>query len=93
MSVPEVMIDVAKKLATDEATRGNIGVRFIPQAMTWLNQQRWSDHAAVAFMLEQAGGQLSIEQAVRCSLASANGRGMPVGGLERLASCLCGFAC
>jgi len=59
---PQVMIDAAKKLATDEGTRGNIGTRFIPQAMTWLNQ-RWSDHATV--VLEQAGGELSIEQAVK----------------------------
>lgn len=46
---PDVMIQAARQLATDEAKRSNIGTRFIPQAMTWLNQQRWSDHAAVAF--------------------------------------------
>lgn len=46
---PAVMIAAAKRLASDEAKRGNVGTRFIPQAMTWLNQQRWTDHAAVAF--------------------------------------------
>lgn len=45
---PQMLIDAAKKLATDEGARGNIGTRFVPQAVTWLNQQRWSDHAAVA---------------------------------------------
>jgi hypothetical protein len=46
---PDVMIQAAKQLAADEAKRGNVGTRFIPQAMTWLNQQRWADHAAVSF--------------------------------------------
>lgn len=47
---PQTMIEGAKKLASDERSRGNIGTRFIPQAVTWLNQQRWSDHAAVAML-------------------------------------------
>lgn len=42
---PQTMIDAAKQLAVDEARRGNIGTRFIPQAVTWLNGQRWIDHA------------------------------------------------
>jgi hypothetical protein len=46
---PDVMITAVRKLAADELARGNIGTRFIPQAITWLNQQRWSDHAAVAY--------------------------------------------
>lgn len=47
---PGVMIAGAKKLAADEGARGNVGTRFIPQAVTWLNQQRWADHAAIAFV-------------------------------------------
>lgn len=47
---PQMMIDGAKELCEAERKRGNIGTRFIPQASTWLNQQRWSDHAAVAMM-------------------------------------------
>jgi len=47
---PGMMIEAAKKLAVDEAARGNVGTRFIPQAQTWLNQKRWSDHAAVAML-------------------------------------------
>ncbi|MBR1236860.1 hypothetical protein [Bradyrhizobium sp. AUGA SZCCT0182] len=41
------------------------GTRFIPQAITWLNQQRWSDHAAVAYLAEAAGIDLHIESAVK----------------------------
>ncbi|BEV47334.1 hypothetical protein [Afipia carboxidovorans] len=47
---PQMMIDEAGKLCEAEQKRGNIGTRFIPQAKTWLNQQRWSDHAAVAML-------------------------------------------
>ena len=61
---PEMMIAEAGKLAQSESMRGNIGTRFIPQAVTWLNQQRWADHAAAAFMVDQAGGDLPIELAV-----------------------------
>ena len=50
---PAIMIARAKKLAADEAGRGNVGTRFIPQAVTWLNQQRWADHAAAAFVRDQ----------------------------------------
>lgn len=50
---PAVMIAGAKQLASDEAKRGNIGTRFIPQSVTWLNQQRWSDHAAAVFAADE----------------------------------------
>lgn len=62
---PEKMISEVKKLAQMETTRGNIGTRFIPQAITWLNQQRWADHAAIAFLAEQASVELHIEKAVQ----------------------------
>jgi hypothetical protein len=62
---PELMIAAAKKLASDEQTRGNIGTRFIPKAMTWFNEQRWADHAAVAFIAASQNGEYSIEQAVQ----------------------------
>jgi hypothetical protein len=62
---PELLIAEAKKLASSEASRGNVGSRFIPQAVTWLNQQRWVDHAAVAFALgETVSEKMSIEAAV-----------------------------
>jgi hypothetical protein len=48
-----------------QAARGNIRTRFILQAMTWLNQQRWGDHAAVAWPAELAGGDISSEHAVQ----------------------------
>lgn len=46
---PEVMIRAAAELAREEGARGNIGTKFIPQAITWLNQQRFQDYAAAAF--------------------------------------------
>src|SRR6185295_8376278 len=46
---PEVMIRAAAELAREEGKRGNIGTKFIPQAMTWLNQQRFQDQAVSSF--------------------------------------------
>lgn len=46
---PDVMIAGAKQLAVEEARRGKIGTPYVAQAVTWLNQQRWADHAATAF--------------------------------------------
>jgi hypothetical protein len=46
---PEVMIRAAAELAREEGARGNIGTKFIPQAITWLNQQRFQDYAVAAF--------------------------------------------
>jgi hypothetical protein len=46
---PEAIIAGAAALAREEGARGNVGTKFIPQAITWLNQQRWIDHAAAAF--------------------------------------------
>ena len=59
------MIDAVRKLASDEKVRGNVGTRFIPKATTWLGEQRWADHAAVAFVAESQKGEFSIEQAVQ----------------------------
>jgi hypothetical protein len=61
---PEMMISEAKKLAVAENARGNIGTRFIPQAVTWLNQARWTDHAAIAALAELTDAGMTIEQAV-----------------------------
>jgi hypothetical protein len=33
--------------------------------MTWLNQQRWADHAAIAALVQLAGPELPIEEAVK----------------------------
>jgi hypothetical protein len=46
---PEAMIAAAVSLAREEGARGNIGTKFIPQAVTWLNQQRFQDYAAASF--------------------------------------------
>lgn len=61
---PEMMIAAASKLASEEGAKGNVGTAFIPQAMTWLNQKRWSDHAAVAFMVAEQDPEKQLEAAV-----------------------------
>jgi hypothetical protein len=61
---PAMLIAAVKKLAADEAVKGNIGSRFIPQALTWLSQQRWADHAAVAAKAP-AQPDMKIEDAVK----------------------------
>jgi hypothetical protein len=50
---PEVMISAAAGLAREESERGNVGTKFIPQAITWLNQQRFHDFATAAFEISQ----------------------------------------
>jgi hypothetical protein len=60
-----MLVDEVGKFAAAEAARGNIGTRFIPQAVAWLNQQRWADHAAVAALAELAGPEIQIEAAVQ----------------------------
>jgi hypothetical protein len=60
-----MLVDEVKKFAASESARGNIGTRFIPQAVKWLNEQRWADHAAVAFVAESQNGEFSIEQAIQ----------------------------
>jgi hypothetical protein len=62
---PEFLVAAVRKLANDEQARGNIGTRFIPKAMTWLNEQRWADHAAIAFVADSESGEFSIEQAIQ----------------------------
>lgn len=47
---PAMMIAAVKRMATEQAK--DVGTRFIPQAITWLNQQRWADHAVEAFEAE-----------------------------------------
>jgi hypothetical protein len=62
---PGMLIEEVKKFSAAEQSRGNVGTRYIPQATTWLNEQRWADHAAVAAL--QAIGdppQLDLEKIV-----------------------------
>lgn len=49
---PEAMISAAVALSREEAARGNVGTKYIPQAITWLNQQRFQDIAAASFAAE-----------------------------------------
>jgi hypothetical protein len=62
---PEFLIGEVRKFAALDDTRKAIGTRFIPQASTWLNQQRWSDHAAVAALAEGLAPEVQIEEAVK----------------------------
>ncbi|WP_431014582.1 YdaU family protein [Bradyrhizobium pachyrhizi] len=64
---PQMMIDAVRKLAADEAARGKVGTQFIPRATTWLNEQRWSDHAAVAALQTMSGecDEFQLESAVK----------------------------
>lgn len=77
---PDVMIAGVKQLAVDESRRGRIGTQFIPQAITWLNQQRWSDHAATAFTADdgliEVLDQLQLEAWDAYGIQQ-NGRGYP----------------
>src|SRR5882757_2556515 len=45
---PEMIIAGARQLAVEEHARGNLGTKFVPQAITWLNQQRYADSACPA---------------------------------------------
>lgn len=75
---PDLMVAAAKRLAVDEAKRSNIGTRFIPQAITWLNQQRWTDHAAVAFSADD--GLIEVLDQMQLEAWDAHGiatRGRP----------------
>jgi hypothetical protein len=45
---PDLIIAGARQLTVEEHARGNVGTRFIPMAVTWLNQQRYADSAEVA---------------------------------------------
>jgi hypothetical protein len=62
---PQMMIDAIRKLAAEEGAKGNIGTRFIPQATRWLNERRWSDHAAVAFLVADRDPAVLVEDAVK----------------------------
>jgi hypothetical protein len=45
---PDLIIAGARQLAVEEHKRGNVGTKFIPMAVTWLNQQRYADIACSA---------------------------------------------
>lgn len=60
---PQMLIAAIRHYATDKADK--IGTEFIPMASTWLNQQRWTDHAAVAALQALAPTEFTIEDAVK----------------------------
>jgi hypothetical protein len=46
---PDVIIAGARQASAAFRSRNEYGTRFVPQAITWLNQQRFVDFAAAAF--------------------------------------------
>jgi hypothetical protein len=44
---PEAIIRAAKRSADEARSNGQIGTPYVPQAVTWLNQQRWGDYPAL----------------------------------------------
>lgn len=46
---PDAIIAGAKQATAAARARGKFGTEFVPQAVKWLNDQRWIDHAAIAF--------------------------------------------
>jgi hypothetical protein len=75
---PETMIRAASELAREEGARGNVGTKFIPQALTWLNQQRFQDYAAASFASSSDDGMVEVlgedELAAWDAYARAQGR-------------------
>lgn len=45
---PQAIIGAARRFAAEARERGQIGTPYVPQAMTWLSQQRWGDYAPIA---------------------------------------------
>ncbi len=43
------MIAGARQASSDARARGAYGSKFIPQAIKWLNDQRFQDYAAISF--------------------------------------------
>ena len=50
---PDSIIAGARQSSADARARGAYGTKFIPQAIKWLNDQRFIDYAAAAFVEER----------------------------------------
>jgi len=51
---PDSIIAGARQSSADARARGAYGTKFIPQAIKWLNDQRFIDYAAAAFVEERS---------------------------------------
>lgn len=60
---PDLLIAAVKQLAADQTRRGNVGTRFVPQAITWLSEERWADQASAAFTTSTST-KMPIEEAI-----------------------------
>lgn len=62
---PQFLIDEAVRWRKGEEGRGKIGTQFVARVITWLNEDRWSDHAAVFALQALAPTEFTIEDAVK----------------------------
>lgn len=60
---PQMIIAAAKQFAITESK--NIGSRFMPQAVTWLNQERWKDPSPTAVGSNKLSEEQAVEQYAR----------------------------
>jgi hypothetical protein len=75
---PLMLVDEVGKFGAAEAGRGNVGTRFIPQTVTWLNQQRGRITPRLLRLLALIRRS---KPRCRCSSRLVDGRGMPGPGL------------
>lgn len=54
---PQMLIDEAVKWRRAEEGRGKVGSPYVARVTTWLGEQRWTDHAALAALSEIADPQ------------------------------------
>lgn len=52
---PGEIIAAVKRFADEARAKGQIGTPYVPQAMTWLSQQRWGDYQAEPEVPAQIG--------------------------------------
>jgi len=50
----EAVIGAAARYAAELRGKGQIGTRYVAQAVTWLNQQRWGDYPARLAIADEA---------------------------------------
>lgn len=57
---PEVMVSGSRKASADARARGVYGTKFVPQAIKWLNDQRFHDYAVAAVSISSDDGLIEV---------------------------------
>jgi hypothetical protein len=65
---PAMLIAAARRFAAAEAAKHTVGTRFVPQAMTWLAQERFADH-----VVDSAAGARTLDIAEAVKLFARTG--------------------